>query len=53
VFYWAEGASDYLAAVDELYADGRTNSLEPAPFVARIARDLPPPIVQAARSCIS
>jgi hypothetical protein len=53
VFYWAEGASDYLAAVDGLFADGRPSTLEPAPFVARIARDLPPAIVQAARSCIS
>ena len=53
VFYWAEGASDYLAAIGELFADGRPSSLEPAPFVARLARDLPSPIAQAARSCLS
>jgi hypothetical protein len=53
VFYWTEGASDYLAALDGLFADGRPGSLEPAPFVARLARDLPPPIAQAAGSCLS
>jgi hypothetical protein len=53
VFYWAEGASDYLETIAGLFADGRPSALAPASFVARLARDLPPSIAPAARSCLS
>ena len=41
VFYWAEGASDYLDTIAGLFADRRPSTVAPAPFVARLARDLP------------
>ena len=42
LFYWAEGASDYLETLATLFADGRPSEVAPEPFVARLARDAPP-----------
>ena len=53
VFYWADGATDYLETIAALFAHGRPSTLAPAPFVARLARDLPPSIAPAAHSCLS
>jgi hypothetical protein len=50
LFYWAEGAADYPAMLAELFADGRPGKIAPQPFVARLARDLPPSPTGAACS---
>jgi hypothetical protein len=47
-FYWYEDDSAYLELLAAALRNGRPQTIDPAPFAARLARDLPPSLWSAA-----